>query len=204
MAEKKKPRRKPITPATSRTVREMETLAETPANRGAIKALADVIALWVHHAIRVSPSSAAIFYRALVDAWRDCRAAEVEWDATRERETCAFNSLFYSRLDAVVGRPVREPVYPSEKQGRVFVLNSILDTLLAMFGRLPGDVTPPPPSAPAMSVAGEGKRIEELREELRRIERLPENEAARFAVETELYKLETAGEPEEWPELIGV
>lgn len=49
-----------------------------------------------------------------------------------------------------------------------------------------------------------GRKIAELRDELRHVERLPENEAARFEIESEIYRLEREGDAGEWPELIAV
>jgi hypothetical protein len=46
-------------------------------------------------------------------------------------------------------------------------------------------------------------RIEELRARLQNLETLPENEAVRFQLETEIYRLEQEQKRDEWPEVIG-
>lgn len=47
------------------------------------------------------------------------------------------------------------------------------------------------------------KRLEQLRRRLDRVEPLPENEAVRFQLETEIYRLEYAQPEDEWPEFVG-
>ena len=45
--------------------------------------------------------------------------------------------------------------------------------------------------------------IASLQAKLTRLERLPENEAVRFQLESEIYRLEREANADEWPELIG-
>lgn len=47
------------------------------------------------------------------------------------------------------------------------------------------------------------KRISGLTAALSRLERVPENEAERFRLETEIYKLQHKSNADEWPEVIG-
>lgn len=54
------------------------------------------------------------------------------------------------------------------------------------------------------SVNGETLEVVALREELSRLERLPENEATRFQLEKEIYQLEREANADgEWPQVIG-
>ena len=47
------------------------------------------------------------------------------------------------------------------------------------------------------------RRIESLQSRLNILERLPENEAERFKLESEIYKLENSLPEDKWPEVIG-
>lgn len=52
-------------------------------------------------------------------------------------------------------------------------------------------------------VANEEDSTSAIRGKLAKLERLPENEAERFRLETEIYQLERAPNSDEWPEVIG-
>jgi hypothetical protein len=47
------------------------------------------------------------------------------------------------------------------------------------------------------------KRVSQLNAALSRLERVPENEAERFRLETEIFNLEHESNTEEWPDVIG-
>jgi hypothetical protein len=48
------------------------------------------------------------------------------------------------------------------------------------------------------------RKISQLNDALARLERVPENEAERFRLETEIFKLGHVSDMEEWPDVIGV
>lgn len=50
----------------------------------------------------------------------------------------------------------------------------------------------------------EDRQAETLRRKLDRLERVPENEAERFRLESEIYRLENQTDVDEWPEVIEV
>lgn len=57
---------------------------------------------------------------------------------------------------------------------------------------------------PKQATTKSDPKLADLRKQLERLERVPENEGERFRLESEIYKLETAAPDEdEWPEVIG-
>lgn len=74
------------------------------------------------------------------------------------------------------------------------------ETMRAVYAES-GVVYTPPAPAPA---AVEADEVTSLRQQLTDLELVPENEAIRFQLETEIFNLETAGgADEEWPDVIG-
>lgn len=199
MSEKKTTPRPRHTRRTLETVRALETLRETPDNREAISDLADTLALWTLYMVKANPPAAAHVYHALCDAWKDNRreAENDGMDTPLDQETVTFHTLFLQHFEKAFGRDGRKPRYPSEMKARAWLLGYMQDRLRAMLGRLTGcDATPTP------CASQNDKRVSELRDELKRIERLPENEATRFAIQTEIHRLEHEGALDEWPEVI--
>jgi len=215
MAEKKRPRRRPRSRHTLEIIRALETLPETPDNSAAITGLADVLAWWTLYMVKTNPTAAAHIYSALVAAWRDNRAELDAGDASpardhahaeaRERsaaidqETVAFHVRFLALLAEATDQPARQPSYPSEKRQHAELTRFMQEQVIAMFVRLSDSGAAPPRE----SQNNDG-RVAELRAKLERIERLPENEAMRFQIEGEIWKLENESSADDvlWPELI--
>jgi len=195
MDNKKPPRRLPHTPFTMQTIRELGALRKTPENGDVVTGLADVLALWTHYMIEANPAVAASIYRVLCDAWRDNRNGDQcpDMDSDRDRETVELHVLFLNMYFAVTDQAVRERTYPSEIAGHAAVMRYARALLANMLSRFSG-ASGAPPRENADQV-----RISELRVRLNHIEPLPENEAVRFKLETQIYQLEQA---DEWPEII--
>jgi len=60
----------------------------------------------------------------------------------------------------------------------------------------------PKRKSPATQNRRINRRVSRLRGELAKLERVPENEAERFKLETEIYRAEREQDLEEWPEVI--
>jgi hypothetical protein len=202
MPDNQRPRRRPRTREVMQKIRALENLRETPENRAALPALADALALWSHQMILSNPAAAAHVYGALVTAWDDNRA-ELEADSnpanraelvSRECETVPFHVLFIRRFNEVFAWDAHKPTYPAEKRAWADLWRFRRWQLTCMLERLSGGGDAPPP------VNTNAERVAELRAELGRLGHLPENEAARFKAESEIYRLERE---EEWPDLIG-
>lgn len=72
---------------TDEVIRDLSTVKETDDNRNDLTALCDNLALWARYMMELNPAAAAPFYRAVIDAWEDNRAAGL-YKTRDERAVC--------------------------------------------------------------------------------------------------------------------
>jgi len=198
-------------PNVYENIHALETVRETDGNRESLQSLCDAVALWARYLMEINPTSAARFYRACVDAWKDNRAEGYGCgnpDDARDRQTVAFNGAFLERYRDVFS--VADP-YPArttaqterEAKERAALLFRMQSQLAQMAGRASGRR----PSAPDVDEHARrvkyAERLAVLRTRLANLGDDITDSTERFKIEREIYDLEREQERDEWPEIIG-
>lgn len=205
-----KPRRTRRSSQSRESGRELTALEVTKKNAGEVEQIKQALMLWSGFMLETSPGFMGRLYVALREEWRR-HVRGVLYDGfssedPRDQALVTLNTIVLRNLDQAQGKEYYREFTPTIGE-RI----EALDLCAHLFRQLAINANSTcrcehlsEEVAPERVPMETDPEIISLREKLANLERLPENEAVLFNLESEIYRLECETvSADEWPDLIG-
>jgi len=198
------------TPDGRKSERELTGLKVTKKNAALAEQIKQALLLWSGFMLENSPGFMGRLYAALAEEWtqhvRGVLYERAESAEPRERTSVALNSVVLTALWKAQGDKKGDTWARSSEE-----IQALRNACATLFRKLALSAEQGLQGTSTLATAAPPETSPEvisLREKLANLERVPENEAERFKLESEIRRLERESEAEasadEWPDMVEV